>query len=171
MCLGIAEKFFFLVLLFLLFPAHMVRKPSRKPSPDSSSRLKYAGEVKDLLSNLQGKLKKISRISGQMFGLLLFVRAVLPLVVYSVLPVIPSVSHWIQHFVIYLSLQYRQIDIVGCFLVSDVASNFYVMAFICYKYRRMRAGRLCYRLAKLHETFFTILAWDIVSCGRYEFGC
>ena len=93
-----------------------------------------------------------------MLGFLLFVRAVLPLVVYSVFPVIPSASHWIQHFVIYLSLQYRQIDIVGCFLVSDVASNFYVMAFICYKYKRMRAGRLCYHLAKLHETFFTILA-------------
>jgi len=55
MCLGIAEKFFFLVLLFLLFPAHMIRKPSRKPSPDSSSRLKYAGEVKDLLSNLHAR--------------------------------------------------------------------------------------------------------------------
>ena len=127
--------------------------------------------------NAKGKLKKISRISGQMFGLLIFVRAVLPLVVYSVLPVIPSASHWIQHFVIYLSLQYRQIDIVGCFLVSDVASNFYVMAFICYKYKRMRAGRLCYRLAKLHKTFFTILAmghcvvwairvWVWVSKGR-----
>ena len=112
-----------------------------------------------------------------MLGFLLFVRAVLPLVVYSVFPVIPSASHWIQHFVVYLSLQYRQIDIVGCFLVSDVASNFYVMAFICYKYRRMRAGRLCYRLAKLHDTFFTILVlehcvvwvirvWFLVSKGR-----
>lgn len=31
----------------------MVRKPSRKPSPDSSSRLEYAGkEAKDLLSHL-----------------------------------------------------------------------------------------------------------------------
>ena len=112
-----------------------------------------------------------------MLGFLLFVRAVLPLVVYSVFPVIPSASHWIQHFVVYLSLQYRQIDIVGCFLVSDLASNFYVLSFICYKYGRMRAGSLCNRLAKLHDTFFTILAmghcvvwlvrvWVLVSMGR-----
>lgn len=95
-----------------------------------------------------------------MLGFLLFVRAALPLVVYSVLPVLPSFSHWIQHFVIYLSLQNQQIDVVGWFLVSDMASNFYVIAFICYKYRRMRAGRLCYRLAKLHDTFFTIIAME-----------
>ena len=92
-----------------------------------------------------------------MLGFLLLVRAALPLVVYSVLPVFPPASHWIQHFVIYLSLQYRQIDVVVCFLFSDLASNFYMITFICYKYKRMRAGRLCYRLAKLHETFFTIL--------------
>lgn len=95
-----------------------------------------------------------------MLGCLLFVRAALPLVVSSVFPFIPSVSHWIQHFVIYLSLQYQQLDVVGCFLVSDLASNFYVLTFICYKYKKIRAGRLCYRLAKLHDNFFTILALE-----------
>lgn len=46
------------------------------------------------------------------------------------------------------------------FLVSDLASNFYVLTFICYKYKKIRAGRLCYRLAKLHDNFFTILALE-----------
>lgn len=112
-----------------------------------------------------------------MFGFLLLVRASLIMVVSSVLPVVPSVAHWIQHFVVYLSFQYGQIDIVGCFLVSDLASNFYVLAFLCYKYKRMKAGRLCYRMAKLHDTFFTILVmqhcvvwalrvWVLISMRR-----
>lgn len=92
-----------------------------------------------------------------MFSVLLFVRATLPLVVYSVFPVIPSASHWIQHFVVYLSLKYRQVGVVRCFLVSDIASNFYVMSFICYKYRKMRVGSICYLLARLHDIFYIIL--------------
>lgn len=92
-----------------------------------------------------------------MLGALVFVRAALPLLVSSVFPLVPSTSHWMQHFVMYFSLQYWQIDVVGCFLVSDMAASFHVMTFLFYKYRRVRAARLCYRLAKLHDTFFTIL--------------
>lgn len=88
---------------------------------------------------------------------LVVMRALIVCLVPLVLPVHPTLHHWIQHYILYLNYRHRQVDMIVSFLVCDFASIFHVMTFLCYKYKQFRLGRLCHRLAKIHDDFFTIL--------------